>query len=68
GKADLVAVNADSTYVMLSSGTAYGPPTRWSSTPFYGSKATLLGDVNKDASADLVAVNQDSTYVMLSMP
>ncbi|MEO8899120.1 MAG: VCBS repeat-containing protein [Candidatus Dormibacter sp.] len=46
--------------------SSFGAPTKWSSTPFLGSQATLGGDVNHDGSADLVAVNNSSTLVMLS--
>ena len=66
GKADLVAVNDGSTWVMLSTGSGFGAPTQWSSTPFFGTKATLVGDVNGDGKADLIAVNDGSTWVMLS--
>jgi hypothetical protein len=45
GYADLVAVNDDSTYVMLSTGASFLPPALWSSTSFFGTRATLAGDV-----------------------
>jgi hypothetical protein len=64
GKADLVAVNDTSTWVMHSTGTGFSAPQQWSSTAFYGTKATLVADVNGDGKADLVAVNDTSTWVM----
>jgi len=53
-------------FVMLSSGSGFGSPQDWSNTPFYGSRATLVCDVNGDGKADLVAVNDSATFVMLS--
>lgn len=41
GGADVVAVNDTSTWVMTSTGTSYDGPALWSSTPFYGTRATL---------------------------
>ncbi len=38
----------------------------WSSIPFYGTKATLVGDVNGDGKADLIAVDDSGTFVMTS--
>ncbi len=66
GRADLVAVNDNSTYVMLSTGTGFSAPQEWSNYPFYGTKGTYLADVTGNGRADLVAVNDNSTYVMLS--
>jgi hypothetical protein len=66
GKADLVAINDTSTFVMLSTGTGFAAPQQWSNTAFYGTKATLVADVNGDGKADLVAINDTSTFVMLS--
>jgi peptidoglycan/xylan/chitin deacetylase (PgdA/CDA1 family) len=66
GRADLIGVNAGSSWVMLSSGHGYGAPQRWSSIPFHGTRATLVGDVNGDGRADLIGVNDGSTWVMLS--
>ncbi len=62
----LVAVNDTSTWVMVSLGARFGGPVEWSGTEFFGSKATLLGDITGDGRADLVAVNDTSTWVMLS--
>jgi FG-GAP-like repeat/FG-GAP repeat len=68
---DLVAVSATlhaSIWVMLSNstGTGFLPPTAWSTSAFFGSRATLVGDFNGDGKSDLVAVNDNSTWVMLS--
>lgn len=41
GGADVVAVNDTSTWVMISTGTSFNGPAVWSSTPFYGTRATL---------------------------
>ncbi|GAC1574789.1 MAG: hypothetical protein NVS3B18_08400 [Candidatus Dormibacteria bacterium] len=68
GKADLVAVSDGNTWVLRSTGTGFLAPTVWSSTPFHGSRATVLGDVNGDGALDLVAVNDTNTYVALSFP
>jgi surface antigen len=57
---------AGSTFVMLSTGSGFSAPQEWSGTPFYGSKATLMGDVNGDGKADLIAVNEIGSFVMLS--
>jgi hypothetical protein len=65
GKAS-VAVGPAGTCVMQSTGTAFSTPTSWSGIPFYGSKATLIGDVTGDGKADVVAVNAGQTLVMLS--
>jgi hypothetical protein len=66
GRADLVAVNDNATWVMLSTGTGFSAPAQWSSEPFFGTKATLIGDITGDGRADLVAVNDWDTWVMLS--
>ena len=63
---DLVAVNDNNTWVMLSVGSGFEGPAQWSGDAFFGSKATLLGDVNGDGRADLVGVNDNNTWVMLS--
>jgi hypothetical protein len=57
GRADLLAVNDNDTWVMLSSGTGFSAPAQWSVEPFFGNKATLLGDITGDGRTDLVAVN-----------
>ncbi len=66
GKADLIAVNDSSSWVMPSTGTGFAAPVAWSSSAFYGTKATLVADVNGDGKADLIAVNDNNTFVMLS--
>src|SRR5260370_30758439 len=38
----------------------------WSTTTFYGTHGTFLGDVNGDGKADLVALNDGNVTVMLS--
>jgi hypothetical protein len=63
GRADLVAVDNSSTWVIKSTGTGFSAPTPWLSVPFYGSRATILGDVSGNGANDLVAVNDASTYV-----
>jgi hypothetical protein len=66
GRADLVAVNDTSAWVMLSTGSSFSAPADWHEGAFYGSRATLACDVNGDGRADLVAVNDSSVWVMLS--
>jgi hypothetical protein len=51
---------------MLSSGSSFAAPVRWSNVAFYGSVANHIGDINGDDKADLIAQNNDSTYVMIS--
>ncbi len=63
-KADLVAVNDDSVWVMLSTGTGFAPPVAWSTSLFYGNVTTTIGDVTGDGKADLIAINANSTWVM----
>jgi hypothetical protein len=63
----LIAVNDSSTWVMTSNQTSgYNPPAPWSSGTFYGSLATLTGDLTGNGQSDLVAVNGTSVWVMLS--
>jgi hypothetical protein len=66
GRADLVAVNGNDTWVMISTGSEFSAPAQWSGERFFGTKATLLGDVTGDGRADLVAVNGNDTWVMVS--
>jgi FG-GAP-like repeat len=66
GTADLAIPSGIGTCVQTSTGSGFAAPQQWTSTAFYGSKATLVGDVNGDGKADLVAVNDGSTWVMLS--
>jgi hypothetical protein len=58
---------------MLSNGAGFGPPTLWSSAPFYGTwtqsqiaNATHLADVNGDGKADAVVFDGTQVWVMLS--
>jgi hypothetical protein len=52
---------------MASNGSnSYGTPTQLSSTAFYGSVATLSGDVTGAGEPDLVAVDGSGTWVMTS--
>jgi uncharacterized protein YkwD len=66
GKADLALVGAGGTSVAMSTGSAFSKPSSWASIPFYGSVATLGGNVTGDGKADLVAVNAGQTFVMPS--
>jgi len=63
---NLVAVNSGSTWVMTSNGSSFNAPALWSNAPFYGSVATLSGDLTGNGHPDLVAVNGNSVWVMLS--
>jgi hypothetical protein len=63
GKSDLAALNRTSAYVMTSSGSRFGAPVGWSSGAFFGSVATLAGDLNHDGMTDLVAVNSNNVWV-----
>ncbi len=71
--ADAVAFDGTNTWVMLSNGSGFGPPTKWSSAPFYGTfssaqiaDATHVADVNGDGKADAVVFDGNSVWVMLS--
>jgi hypothetical protein len=66
GKADLAVSGPGGSCVLTSSGTSLTAPNRWSTTPFYGTIATLAGDVNGDGKADLVAVNKGQVFVTTS--
>ncbi len=71
GRADLIAVNDSTTWVSAATVSSTGvgsflAPVPWSTSPFYGSYATLAGDLNGDKKADLIAVNGVSTWVMSS--
>jgi hypothetical protein len=71
GMADLVAVGSNSgnfTTVKQSTGSSFGSQLAWSTSAFYGTRATLAVDVNGDGRADLVAVNDSSIWVMRSVP
>jgi murein DD-endopeptidase MepM/ murein hydrolase activator NlpD len=70
GRTDFVSVNDDSAWAMTSTGSQFNNPVAWLSTNGapcpYGTRATMLGDVNGDGKADLVTVNEGNTYVWLS--
>jgi hypothetical protein len=66
GKADLIALNNSSTWILPSTGSGFGSPTLWSNLPFYGNMTTMAADVSGDGKVDLVAVNNGSTWVMTS--
>jgi hypothetical protein len=66
GKADLVAVNRTSSWVMASSGARFGPPTMWANFAFYGELVTTLADVAGGGKASLVAVSRASSWVAAS--
>jgi hypothetical protein len=64
-KSDLV-VGTTGACVMQSTGTNFASPKPWTSAPFYGTKATLVGGVTGSGKADLVAVSANETWVMPS--
>jgi hypothetical protein len=71
GKADAIAVNGNSIYVMLSvatgySGSTFGSPQLWLSGSFFGTQTTLFADVNGDGKADGVAINDGDIWVLPS--
>jgi FG-GAP-like repeat/IPT/TIG domain len=63
GRSDVAAVNSTSAYVMASSGSRFAAPGAWASGAFFGSVATLAGDLNHDGMTDLVAVNSNNVWV-----
>jgi hypothetical protein len=64
GKADLVGIPTNyEVYVTLSSGSAFGTPTRWTSAAWYGATGTFVGDVTGDGKADLVALDATAARV-----
>ena len=67
-KLDLIAWNDDNVKVNLSTGSAFGATTAFSTGfPFYGNVANLVGDVTGDGRVDLVAwPNNDDVYVLKS--
>jgi spore germination protein YaaH len=65
GKAEF-AVGGLGTCVLSSTGSAFSTPTGWSTAAFYGSMATLGGNVAGSGKTDLVAVNSSGTFVMTS--
>jgi hypothetical protein len=73
GRADAVGIAADGVYVALSTGTAFGPPTRWIAD--FGTAngwldndtyPRLLVDVNGDGLADVVGFKNDGVYVAIN--
>lgn len=66
GKSDLAAVNSNSAFVTTSNGSAFGTPAGWASGAFFGTVATMVGDVNGDGMTDLLAINSNSVWVELS--
>ena len=68
-RGDLAALNDTSVWLARSTGAnSFASPALGSSGAFYGSVATLEGDVNGDGRVDLVAVNQSSTWVETASP
>jgi FG-GAP-like repeat len=67
-KADAVAFDGSfGVYVMLSTGSGFGPVMQWSTSNFFGSHdahSTQLADINGDGLADAVAVNVSNTSAM----
>jgi len=47
-------------------GSIFGPNESWTTSPYYGSRATLFADVDADRRADAVAVNNNALYVRRS--
>ena len=66
GKPDIAFITSTGSCARLSTGSSFGSNGSWSSTPFFGTIATLSGDVTGDGKADLVAVNSSSTWVAIS--
>lgn len=66
GKADVVDVYPNATYVRLSTGSGFSAAQVWSNVPFYGSKATLAAEMNADSTVDLIAINDSNVWVMTS--
>jgi spore germination protein YaaH len=61
-----LAVRGGGTCVMQAAATGFSTPASWATYPFYGSVATLVGDVTGDGKTDVVAVNGGQTFVMAS--
>jgi len=61
----LLAVDFASTWAATSTFSHFNNPVALSSSPFYGSVATLVGDVNGDGIPDLIAVDGNEIWVML---
>jgi spore germination protein YaaH len=66
GTGGSLAVRTGGTCVMQATATGFSTPTPWATYPFYGSVATLVGDVTGDGKTDVVAVNGAQTFVMAS--
>lgn len=65
-RAGLVAVNDGSAWVMSSTGASFTSPALWSVSRFFGSTATLSGDIAGSGHQALVAVNRNSVWAELS--
>lgn len=65
GRAEPIATNRDSTWALRSGGFGFDG-FHWVFGAFYGSVATLYGDVTGDGLADGVAINADGAYVAVS--
>src|SRR5438094_185717 len=59
-------INNSKLWVTRSTGVGFGPPTQRFTSPFYGTMATLEGDVTGDGFVDLIAVNSTSTWELTS--
>lgn len=62
----LAGISSDHTCVMAGGTTGFQGSAPWLSVPFFGSVATLSGDVTGGGTTDLVAVNSGSTWVATS--
>lgn len=55
-RADAITTNSDSITARLSTGTSFGPPLTFSTTPFRGTFGVYFADVDADNDADAIAV------------
>lgn len=66
GRADGIAVTAESVRVRRSTGSDFAPAENWTSDPYFGDRGTYVADVNGDGRTDVIAVNSDYTWVRTS--
>jgi len=66
GRSSMLWFGSDASYVLNSTGSAFGGDERWTSVPFAGTRSNAVADVTGDGKSDVIAVGDSSISIRRS--